>query len=81
VTCADEVSGRRNALHGRHQDDVKQPRVQSPWFTTKTTISFEDMLTALHHETTRHRIDHVIAAHVLLGQIPQVLRDLVALAA
>jgi hypothetical protein len=69
------------ALHGRHQDDVEQRRVQSPWFTTKTTISFEDMLTALRHETTRHRINHVIAAHGLLGQIPQALRDLVALAA
>lgn len=69
------------ALHGRHQDDVAERRAQSPWFTTKTNVSFEDMLTALRHEAIQHRFDGVIAAHGLLGQIPQALRDLVALAA
>jgi hypothetical protein len=69
------------ALHGHHQDDVAERRATSPWFTTKTTVSFEDMLTALRRETTRHRFDDVIAAHGLLDKIPQALRDLVGLAA
>jgi hypothetical protein len=69
------------ALHGSHQDDVAERRAQSPWFATKTTISFEDMLTALRRETSRHRIDGVIAAHGLLRQIPQALRDMLDLTA
>jgi hypothetical protein len=69
------------ALNGRHHQDVAERRAQSPWFATKTTVSFEDMLTALRRATAHHRINHVIAAHGLLGQIPQALRDFVDLAA
>jgi hypothetical protein len=32
------------ALHGHHPDDVEQHRQRSPWYLTKTTPSFTDML-------------------------------------
>ena len=35
------------ALHGHHPDDIKEHRRRSPWYLTKTTPSFTDMLAKL----------------------------------
>ena len=35
------------ALHGHHPDDVAEHRKRSPWYLTKTTPSFADMLAKL----------------------------------
>jgi len=35
------------ALHGHHPDDVAEHRQRSPWYLTKTTPSFADMLAKL----------------------------------
>ena len=35
------------ALHGHHPDDVQEHRQRSPWYLTKTTPSFADMLAKL----------------------------------
>lgn len=69
------------ALNGSHQTDVAERREQSPWFTTKTAPSFEDMLTALRRTLIRHRITGVVPAHSTDQQIPETLWDLVDLAA
>jgi len=35
------------ALHGHHSDDVTEHRARAPWYLTKTTPSFADMLAKL----------------------------------
>ncbi len=35
------------ALHGHHPGDVAEHRQRSPWYLTKTTPSFADMLAKL----------------------------------
>ena len=39
------------ALHGHHPDVVKEHRARSPWYLTKTTPSFADMLAKLRRVT------------------------------
>jgi hypothetical protein len=39
------------ALHGHHPDDVTEHRVRAPWYLTKTTPSFADMLAKLRRVT------------------------------
>ena len=43
------------ALHGHHPDDVTEHRARAPWYLTKTTPSFADMLAKLRRA--------IIAAH------------------
>lgn len=69
------------ALHGDHHADLTERRDQSPWFTTKTTVSFEDMHAALRREVISHRITAATAAHSPSQQIRQALRELLDLAA
>jgi hypothetical protein len=64
------------ALNGRHHDDLAQRRTTAPWLADKTTVSFEDMHTALRRELLNHRINHVIAAHSPHPQIIKAVRDL-----
>ena len=35
------------ALHGHHPDDVAEHRARAPWYLSKTTPSFADMLAKL----------------------------------
>jgi hypothetical protein len=69
------------ALHGRHQADVEERRAQAPWFTTKTTVAFEDMHAALRRQVISHRIDDAIPAQAAIVQIRQAVRHLLDLAA
>jgi hypothetical protein len=69
------------ALHADHQADLDERRATAPWLTTKTTVSFEDMHTALRREILGHRFTSVIAAHDPIQQIQQAMRDLLNLAA
>jgi hypothetical protein len=34
--------------HGQHPADVTECRTESPWYVTKTELSFEDTLVQLH---------------------------------
>ena len=52
------------ALHGHHPDDVQEHRQRSPWYLTKTTPSFADMLAKLR------RVIIVAQFHPGQGSIP-----------
>ena len=59
------------ALHGHHPADVAEHRARAPWYTTKTTPSFQDMVVKLRRTVIAARnmpehagqpTDHEIAA-------------------
>ena len=62
------------ALHGHHPDDIKEHRQRAPWYLTKTTPSFTDMLAKLRRviiATQFHPSHHHTPKPAEIAQVQQ----------